>query len=94
MKRREFARGDLAISLKGRDKDRLFIIVDFDSEKEIAAITDGKIRKAARPKKKNAKHLKKIQSAVCIELAERIYNGEPVSDRKVKKEISRSSQKI
>lgn len=94
MKKEKFSRGDVAISLKGRDKNKFFIITDFDPENGIALITDGRIRKTARPKKKNAKHLKKIQSAVCIELAERIYNGEPASDRKVKTAIARSSQKI
>ena len=86
MKKEKFSRGDVAISLKGRDKNKFFIITDFDPENGIALITDGRIRKTARPKK--------IQSAVCTELAERIYNGEPVSDRKVKTAIARSSQKI
>lgn len=94
MKKENFSRGDVAISLKGRDKNRFFVITDFDPENGIAMIVDGRIRKTARPKKKNAKHLKKLQSAVYTELAERINNGEPVSDRKVKAAIARSSQKI
>ena len=49
--------GSIAISLCGRDKDRVFIIVGV-LDKDYVFITDGKKRKIEKPKKKKLKHLR------------------------------------
>ena len=83
--------GDLVESLKGRDKGRLYIVVTVKDGR--AAITDGKVRKTVKPKSKNVKHLKTVQSATLKEIADKIAKGEPVSDAKVRNAISAFNKK-
>ncbi len=49
--------GSIAISLSGRDKNRVFIIVGVLDESHVF-IADGKLRKIEKPKKKKLKHLR------------------------------------
>lgn len=49
----------VALSLKGRDKGRLFLIIGYQDE-AYALIADGKLRKLEKPKKKKLMHLKAI----------------------------------
>ena len=54
--------GMLAISRAGRDRDKVYVIIDEDDE--YVYLADGRDRTADRPKKKNKKHIqivKKIQ---------------------------------
>ena len=51
--------GIAAISLKGRDKGRTFVVLcELDADFVLAA--DGSLRTLARPKKKRRKHLRAI----------------------------------
>ncbi len=77
--------GDIVLSKAGRDAGRYFLVVDVIDQ--YAYITDGKIRKVVKPKKKNLKHLKTVETAKDISLAEKIKRGEPTSDERVKKAI-------
>ena len=52
----EPARGLIVCAAAGRDKDRYFVITDFDGG--YAYIADGRTRKLASPKRKNVKHLR------------------------------------
>lgn len=83
---RLIARGDAALSLKGRDKDRLFLVVDVRNGR--AFVTDGSVRKTTALKAKNVKHLKVLRSGVLTELSERIRKGEPVADVKVRRALA------
>ena len=83
---RLIARGDAALSLKGRDKDRLFLVVDVRNGR--AFVTDGSVRKNTALKAKNVKHLKVLRSGVLTELSDRIRKGEPVADAKVRKALA------
>ena len=49
--------GSIAVSLAGRDKDRVFIIVGVLDEKYVL-VSDGRLRKVEKPKKKKLKHLR------------------------------------
>ncbi len=49
--------GRFAVSLSGRDKGRVFIIVD-TSEENFAQLCDGELRKLEKPKRKKLKHIK------------------------------------
>lgn len=50
-------KGQAAISLAGRDKGRVFMIVEILDEDHVA-IADGQLRKIDKPKRKKLKHLK------------------------------------
>ncbi len=48
--------GIVVKSLKGRDKDRLFMVL-YKADADFAMVCDGQLRKLAKPKKKRCKHL-------------------------------------
>ncbi len=77
--------GDVVISLKGRDKDKFFLVCEVEGN--IAYIVDGKVRKVLAKKKKNVKHLKKVEGASLIDLAQRIQKGEPVGNDRVARAV-------
>ena len=54
----ELIAGDIVYSLAGRDKDRIFIVLEVLDE-NYALLCDGKLRTLQKPKKKKIKHLKK-----------------------------------
>ena len=49
--------GRFAKSLSGRDKGRVFIIVDAPEE-NFVMLSDGELRKLEKPKRKKLKHIK------------------------------------
>lgn len=52
-------KGILAVSKKGRDKDRVFVVL-YEVDADFVMICDGDLRKLERPKKKRRKHLRPI----------------------------------
>ena len=84
--------GDIVLSLKGRDKDKSFLVVDIKQGKVL--IVDGNTRKVDRPKVKNVKHVKQISTANAKNVAENIKNGQTVGNKRVYKLIMTEKQKI
>lgn len=70
--------GQVVKSKAGRDKGRLFVILDIVDDFYVLLV-DGRLRKLESPKKKNIKHLG-------------IYNHtiDDISEKKAKKEINNS----
>lgn len=75
--------GRIALSLAGRDRGRLFVVIQ-ELDEDFVLICDGDLRGMARPKKKRRKHLRatasvmelpaqrppldhEIRSALCLE---------------------------
>lgn len=83
--------GDVVKSTSGRDEGLILLVVK--AEENQVWLTDGKTRKVTALKKKSKKHIKIILSDADKPLAERIAQGEPVSNDKVKKLIA-SVQKL
>lgn len=52
---KEIKAGCIVISKSGRDKGKLFVVVDVQDR--YVYIADGKLRKIEKPKKKNKQHL-------------------------------------
>ena len=75
----DYANGRVVRSLKGHDKDGLFVITDSDTE--FAWLVDGKNRKKHNPKKKNLKHVV-ITDYLMPEF-------ESLSDKNIRKELNR-----
>lgn len=86
-----FSFGDLALSIAGRDKGTVYLVIDVN--KQFVYCVDGKIRKIDKPKKKKTKHLKKVLTASLQDFAERIRKGESVGNEKLHKAIKTQTKK-
>ena len=75
----EYTQGTVVSSLKGHDKDRLFVIIK--SEGAYVWLTDGKNRKKICPKKKNIKHV--------VLSRHHIPEVESLSDKLIRKQLNR-----
>ncbi len=60
----EPARGLIVCAMAGRDRGRYFVVLE--AEGGYALIADGKSRKLAKPKKKNAKHLRATGKEIAL----------------------------
>lgn len=79
--------GQLARSLAGRDKGRLYIILE--AADEYVSLTDGKKRTAQAPKRKNRKHVQ-IQEQPDSALKERFSRREPISDEEIRENLKKA----
>lgn len=84
--------GDLAISLRGRDKGLLMLVID--ANEKFVYVVDGKTRKVLTPKKKNKKHLRIVIPAYNESLAEKILKGQAVGNQRISRLIKAEKQKI
>ena len=84
--------GDVVISIAGRDKGGIFLVVKNDGKNVL--IADGRVRKVNALKKKNIKHVKKVEGANLSKIALRIQNGEAVGNQRVYRSVKAEKQKI
>ena len=75
----EYTQGTVVSSLKGHDKDKLFVILK--SENLFVYLADGKNRKKHNPKKKNIKHI--------VLSRHHIPEVESLSDKSIRKQLNR-----
>lgn len=74
--------GQVVYSKVGRDRDEYYIIVGILNE-DYVYISDGKLRKVEKPKKKKRKHLI-FTGTYSEEIKEAILNGKYVSNPRIK----------
>ena len=86
-----FSTGDLVVSTAGRDKGEIYLLIKVEGDKVYCV--NGRSRKINNPKNKRTKHLKKVSTAILMELAERIQKGECVGNEKLFREIKAQTQK-
>ena len=55
--------GSIVLSLAGRDRKRLFVIVSLDEVNGYVYVADGKLRQIQHPKKKKSKHVRLVANA-------------------------------
>ncbi len=84
--------GDVVKSVAGRDKEKSFLVIAIYEDK--AKLVDGKTRKIAKPKTKNVKHIQKVSPVKLTGFAEKIINGEPIGNERLRKAISTVNEKI
>ncbi|MEG1743579.1 MAG: hypothetical protein RR246_05370 [Clostridia bacterium] len=60
--------GFVVLSLSGRDKNRLFVVIKQISQ-DYVLYADGKIRTVDNPKKKKVKHLKKLGMSSVLDIS-------------------------
>ena len=75
----DYAQGRVVRSLKGHDKDRLFLIEK--KEDRFVWLTDGKNHKKHNPKKKNIRHV--------VITGHLIPEFESLSDKNIRKQLNR-----
>ena len=76
---------DIVQSLAGHDRGETFLVLR--TETGFAFVADGRLRKSAKPKRKNVKHLA-FTAACTSPVAERIARGESVSDSEIRKALA------
>ena len=83
----ELTVGQVVRSKSGRDKDRIFIVMDIVDEYYVM-IADGDLRKWDKPKKKKVKHLAKY-NIVCDGLKSKIDRKEKISNLLLRRELEK-----
>ena len=74
--------GDVVLSLAGRDKGRMFFVLDVTDG--YALIADGKLRRAGEPKRKKLKHIRRIGAPDC-KVALKLRAGDKVHSAELRK---------
>lgn len=85
---KELEIGQFVKSKAGRDKDRVFIVIEIVDD-EFVKIADGDIRKLEKPKLKKVKHLKKL-SEFSQEVNEKILTDKKVNNATLRKEVEKT----
>lgn len=78
-------KGQFVLSIAGRDKNRIFMVVDTIDENYVL-IADGMLRSINKPKKKKLKHLKLVSGMEVVDIST------PVSDKGLSKIIKAASK--
>ena len=86
----EVDKSSLVVSKAGRDKGRLFYVIDADEQ--YVYLVDGKSRKLEKPKRKKRKHVEQVPRTES-RIAEKIRNGEKVLNSELRKELASFGQK-
>jgi len=78
-------KGDIVKSLSGRDKGRLFFVLDCQDDGYVL-LADGDYRRLGNPKRKKIKHISHFSSAD-IRVAQKLKKGDSVTDAELRKAI-------
>ena len=81
----EIAKANIVRSEAGRDKGKLFYVLDVDGEYLLLA--DGKERRAERPKRKKRRHVRFV-SAGAGSLCEKIRSEERITNSELRKALA------
>lgn len=84
--------GQVVRSKAGRDKGRVFVIIDILDDKYVL-IVDGDLRKLDKPKKKKIKHLI-VYKSVLKNIKEKIEKGESFNNAYVRKALKPFNEEI
>ncbi len=77
--------GQVVSSIAGRDRGRMFIIVDIVDE-QFVKVVDGDLRKVEKPKLKKVKHLN-VSHHIIEEIAETLQNRRKLTNERIKKAL-------
>ena len=87
----EVSKSDIIISLAGRDKGRLFYVVDV--QESYCLLADGKGRKLENPKRKKLKHVRRV-SRTESRVAEKIAKGDKVLNSELRRDLATFGQQF
>lgn len=84
---KDFQVGQFIRSKAGRDKDRIFIIIDKIDENYLLLV-DGDLRKVESPKKKKIKHIALVDLA-SDDIKTKLLEGKKVTNLMIRREIEK-----
>lgn len=77
----DISKGSLVYSRSGRDKGKLFVVLNMDGD--YVYLADGDTRRAEKPKKKKLKHINKTNTVLELDF-------ENISDSALRKALAKS----
>lgn len=87
---KKFSIGEYVLSRAGRDKDKIFIVINLLDESYVT-VADGDLRRVENPKKKKLKHLNPINK-ISDEIADKLNNNKKVTNLSVRREIEKLNE--
>lgn len=87
----DISKSDIIMSLAGRDKGKLFYVVDV--EENYVLIADGKGRKLENPKRKKLKHVRRVTRTE-TRVAEKILRGDKVLNSELRRDLATFGQQF
>ena len=81
----DISKGDIVMSLAGRDQGKSFFVIACDEQ--YVTIVDGKSRKLERPKRKKRKHVRFVLRTDS-RVAGKILAGEPVLNSELRRTLA------
>ena len=81
----DIARSDIVKAAAGRDKGKLFFVVDV--EDDFLLLADGKSRRLERPKRKKRKHVV-FQARIDCRTTEKIRSGDRLTNSELRKTLA------
>ena len=87
----DISKSDIVMSLAGRDKDKLFYVID--TEDNYVLLADGKGRKLENPKRKKLKHVRRV-SRTETRVAAKIQNGDKVLNSELRRDLATFGQQF
>lgn len=78
--------GDLVCSDAGRDAKKKFIVIGKEDD-DYVLLSDGKVRRIEKPKKKKIKHIRSMNINI-KKVAEAIKQGKKISNADIRKAIA------
>ncbi len=81
----DIAHGDIVISLNGRDGGKFFYVLA--REDDYAHLSDGKIRRLEKPKRKKLKHLR-LEHRGNSRTADKIRSGMKVTNSEIRRALA------
>ena len=87
----DISKSDIVISLAGRDKDKLFYVMD--TEDNYVFLADGKGRKLENPKRKKLKHVRRVtRTETRVDM--KILNGDKVLNSELRRDLAAFGQQF
>ena len=87
----DISKSDIIESLAGRDKGKLFYVID--TEENYVLIADGKGRKLEDPKRKKLKHVRRV-SRTETRVAMKILSGDKVLNSELRRDLATFGQQF
>lgn len=81
----EISKSDIVLSLAGRDKGRLFFVLETDGV--YALIADGRTRRLEKPKRKKLRHLR-LAAQTDSKVAKKLRQGDTVLNSELRRELA------
>jgi ribosomal protein L14E/L6E/L27E len=87
----DISKGDVIVSLAGRDRGKHFYVLDLDGD--YAFLADGKTRKLENPKRKKLKHLR-FAARIDSKVVSKIISGDKVLNSELRRDLAVNGQKF